>query len=626
MIDFRKRKMKIQRLCSMLLAGIVLVGTISFPTYAQSDEQVLSGKTAVEITQMMGKGWNLGNTLDADGGNKKDVYSQERSWGNPQVTKELIDGVKAAGFTTIRIPVTWYRHIDKGNNYQIDEEFMARVKEIVDYAYDNDLFVILNVHHETWVNSKTLDTTYEKIGEELAAVWSQIADNFADYDQHLIFEGMNEPRAKDMGYEWTGNAECYKAINYLDQIFVETIRNNGKGYNAERALMIPGYAAGSGTGILKAIEIPQIGGSQAENIIISVHCYSPYAFCLSDEKASFDPSNSGDTGEITTLMTNLNSLFLSKGIPVVIGECGATNTKDNTEARKAWCTYISDITEKYQIPAVLWDNGSKGNSGGERHKYFDRKTGEMVEPEIISCFIYGDIEAKTPKDMMIDFEPYQDGGGTVIASPDQYGFTPKNIGKVAKINHTADSPVGFSAVISTKQEKSYAAMDLTKYAGMNLLIKGYISSKSSDTVSVGIIDGDETIEKVTVEIGEDWTEVSFTCQFSEEKLSRSLYFQGAGADDFYLDDISITMIDDAQLAQLENGQSGAANTTANSVTGVAGTTGLPVSVILCIIVGAAAILTILIVFIIAIKNNSKNASENASDKENEENSKEEEKK
>ena len=240
----------------------------------------LTGLSANEIVADMGKGWNLGNTFDATGGNRRDVMSQETSWGNPVVCKELIDGVAKAGFKTIRIPTTWYKFVRTlDGKYTIVPEFLERIKTVVDYAYDNDLYVVLNLHHEEWVNNPEIETNYVAIGEELVAVWQQIADYFADYDQHLIFEGMNEPRAAETPYEWTGNAKCYEAINYLDQVFVDAVRGNGKGFNGERALMIPDYAASSSKAALNALKIPEINGAPDPNLIISVHCYSPYEFC-----------------------------------------------------------------------------------------------------------------------------------------------------------------------------------------------------------------------------------------------------------------------------------------------------------------------------------------------------------
>ena len=178
----------------------------------------------MEITSEMGFGWNLGNTFDATGGNKSNVYSQETSWGNPKVTQELIKAVHDRGFKTIRIPVTWNNQLSKDGSYTINPDVLARVKEVVDYAYDLDMYIIINLHHEAWINTSKLSSNYESIGKELEAVWSQIADCLADYDQHLIFEGMNEPRLAGTDIEWSGDQAAYDAINYLAQVFAYTIR------------------------------------------------------------------------------------------------------------------------------------------------------------------------------------------------------------------------------------------------------------------------------------------------------------------------------------------------------------------------------------------------------------------
>jgi len=354
-------------LCSLL---VMLMLAAMMPLTSIAEE--LTGMTAMEITNMMGIGWNLGNTFDATGGNKYSLYSQETSWGNPKVTPELIHRVKEAGFTTIRIPVTWYRQLSGDGTYTVNETFMGRVKEVVDMAYNEGLFVIINMHHEEWLNSATLDKDYVKIGEQLAAIWRQIADTFAEYDQHLIFEGMNEPRMKDTSVEWNGNDAGYAAVNYLNQVFVNTIRTDAKGYNAERALMIPGYAASSSSSVMLKVEIPQWNGAPAENIIVSVHCYTPYDFCLSDVQTNFNKLFTSHTTPIDMIFYSIKGHFLSKGIPVVIGETGATN-KDNTTAREHWAYYMGKQAATYGVPIVIWDNGHNGNSGGECHSWLNRR-------------------------------------------------------------------------------------------------------------------------------------------------------------------------------------------------------------------------------------------------------------
>ena len=229
-----------------------------------------------------------------------------------------------------------------------------------------------------------------------------------------------------------------------------------------------------------------------------------------------------------------------------MGECGATNTRDNVEARKAWFTFIGDITRENGIPAVVWDNGAKGNSGGECHNYFVRETGEIAYPELLNAFIYGDLEAKKPKDIFIDFEPYEEGGATVLATPEQYGFTPKTLTKKAKVNHTKDAAVGFSAVIPNSDKNAYVTMDLSKFAGKTINVGLYLKSESQGTVTLGIL---ETVKNspqdlVTAQLDTEWTQITFSYQFGEEACERALFFRGDGVDVFYIDDISITMVEE----------------------------------------------------------------------------------
>lgn len=380
---------KIASLLSLVLAMSMMLTGISVADDEQkAKDGELTGKSAMEITTMMGIGWNLGNTFDATGGTIGDVYSQESSWGNPRVTEELIDAVHKAGFDTIRIPITWDKQAAKFNDHIINEDFMNRIQEVVDYAYSRGMFVIINVHHESWINTGKLIQNKDSIAYRLSRIWEQIAERFADYDQHLIFEGMNEPRLASTSLEWTGKPEAYEVINYLDQVFVSTVRSNSKGHNAERCLMIPGYAASNSSAIMDSINLPTWDGKVAKNLMISVHSYAPYNFCLSDSQMDFDPTNPADTGAIDQMYVSLKDMFLDQGIPVVLGETSATS-KNNTEARERWAKYAGMKTAQYGVPMVIWDNGSDTNKGGESHAYINRKTCEWNYPTVVQAAIDG---------------------------------------------------------------------------------------------------------------------------------------------------------------------------------------------------------------------------------------------
>ena len=314
--------------------------------------------TAMELTADIKVGWNLGNTLDANGGTG---LSQETSWGNPKVTPELMQGVKEAGFNAVRIPTTWEKQMDENN--VINAEWLARVKEIVDYAYDLDMYVILNMHHEEWYQPYA--DKEEEITAKLQTCWTQIAEAFKGYDQHLIFEGMNEPRWKNTEFEWNGgNDEGRTVVNHLNKAFVEAVRATG-GNNQYRFLMVCPYAANSGEGALAALELPD-----DDRLIVSVHAYIPYSFALQNPGSDkWVASKANCTNEIDTLAEVLNRLFISKGQAVIIGECGAMN-RQNENYRAAWAEYYFSTFKNIGIPCFWWDNGAF--MSGETFGLFDR--------------------------------------------------------------------------------------------------------------------------------------------------------------------------------------------------------------------------------------------------------------
>ena len=385
----KAEKKLFSRLFGMLAMGVLAFcilfgGTVSVK--AQTDEK-WTDKSATEVAEEMGLGFNIGNTLESTNSTYSSVTAQETAWGNPVITQGLMDAIKTAGFDSVRIPITWdnFTTLENGT-YVIDSAFMARVKEVVDYAYNADLVAIINVMHDKWAeNDDSFASKYVENGERIIDLWSAIADEFADYDQHLIFECMNEPRAND---DWTGNSEAYAAINYLNQVFVSTVRSNGKGYNNVRCLMVSGYAASCDPAIVETINIPTYNGEACNNIMISVHCYQPYQFCLTDNVSTFDPDSTSDTEYLDTIFTTLDDLFLSKGIAVVMGEFGVTNTNGNLTARETWLEYMAAKGAYYGIPMLLWDNGSEG-SAGEKHMHLNRYSYTWNYPSEVTALMTG---------------------------------------------------------------------------------------------------------------------------------------------------------------------------------------------------------------------------------------------
>ncbi len=317
---------------------------------AHSEQEEMRDISAWDLVSEMKVGWNLGNTMDATG----EGLESETCWGNPKTTKEMIDTVSDTGFNVLRLPVTWDKHMDA--DYNVDPAWMARVHEIVDYAIDDGMFVILNTHHEEWYFPTEEDKAQDI--EQLTALWKQIAEEFKNYDEHLIFEGVNEPRLRGTGKEWTGgDNESREVVNEYAKAFYDTVRASG-GNNDKRSLMITGYAASASRNCLSSIVLPNYDD---DHLIVSVHAYLPYSFAL-DTKGTDQFDESTDASSIDTLFTDVKDLFLDQKIPVIVGEFGCMN-KMNDEERIECVSYYLSTAKSYGVPCIWWDNGAFTGNG-----------------------------------------------------------------------------------------------------------------------------------------------------------------------------------------------------------------------------------------------------------------------
>ena len=386
----------IKRGLTVLLTSLFFVTAIpATPVSAAAG----TDKTATQVVSDMTVGWNIGNSLDS--------YSQaytypattlnETYWGNPATTKALIDEVAKAGFNTIRVPVSWGQYTT-GSNYQIPDFVMNRVKEVVDYAIANDMYVILNSHHD--INSEKcfyVPNNANKSRSEayFKSIWTQIGTAFKNYDYHLVFETMNEPRLVGHGEEWwfprnnpsSDIREAVACINDYNQVALDAIRATG-GNNAQRCVMVPGYDASIEGCMTDGFKMPT--DSAEGRLILSVHAYIPYYFALASDTyvTRFDDNLKYD---IDSFFNDLNSKFLSKNVPVVVGETSATN-RNNTSERVKWADYYWGTAAKYSnVAMVLWDNNIYQNnasgSDGECHMYIDRNSLQWKDPEIISTIM-----------------------------------------------------------------------------------------------------------------------------------------------------------------------------------------------------------------------------------------------
>ncbi len=349
---------------------------------------------AAEFVRNMKIGWNLGNTFDASSDqNKEDELAYESDWCGIVTTKEMVDAVRAAGFRTMRIPVSWHNHVSQDGNYTISDIWMNRVQEVVDYAIDNDMYVIINIHHDNSTDYMYPAQQYmEQSKSYVASVWSQIAERFADYDEHLIMEALNEPRLVGTDNEWwldMNNQDCVEAvqcINELNQVFVDTVRASG-GNNKDRYLLVPGYAASLQGATNEYFVLPQDIESNDNKIMVEVHAYIPYHFALeapgeSDSTDQWSADNASDTSEIDSMMDTLYEKYVKNGVGVVIDEFGARDKGGNIEARTDFAAYYVAAARERGITCCWWDNNAfSGN--GENFGIFRRMVCQFLYPDLV---------------------------------------------------------------------------------------------------------------------------------------------------------------------------------------------------------------------------------------------------
>ena len=282
---------------------------MSFSAQAQDFE------TAKDAVKNMGVGWNLGNTLDANDATKTwtTTAQHETCWGQPVTKPELLKMMKEAGFSTIRVPVTWYQEMDKDG--KVNDAWMNRVKEVVDYVIDNGMYCILNVHHDTgadegsyksWIKASTSNYNTNKTKYE--GLWRQIAEKFKDYDQHLLFEAYNEMLDEKNNWNEPASDDGYKAINSYAKSFVTTVRGTG-GNNKQRNLVVNTYSASSTANAMKKLDLPEESG----HIIFQLHSYPNWK------------SESNAKTEIDNLISNIKTNLLKRA-PVIIGEYATFTT------------------------------------------------------------------------------------------------------------------------------------------------------------------------------------------------------------------------------------------------------------------------------------------------------------
>lgn len=370
-MDMKKRFL---HLFSLMLAVLMLIPCVGSAEEAVVDNGVMrEGLTALEATRLMGNGINLGNTLEACDNNvgikTNAPLSYETYWGQPKTTQAMIDGMKAAGFDTIRIPVAWMTnatHLYEGD-YTIDADYMDRVEEVVRYARKAGMYVIINDHWDGgWYGmfgSESAETRALAM-EAYKGMWQQIAERFRDYSDYLIFESANEELGgrfdensplycSDSVVTYLTDDERYALTNEINQTFVDVVRATG-GNNATRFLLIAGYSTNIDQTCDDRFQMPK--DTADSKLMVSVHYYDPWSYCGASSAASATKWGKVSDYEYMDQQLAKMTKFTEAGYGVVIGEYGALpcsdGLKDNT---LAYHTAFLDACTKYNLTNCLWD-------------------------------------------------------------------------------------------------------------------------------------------------------------------------------------------------------------------------------------------------------------------------------
>ena len=333
---------------SMCTASIGSLGTVS-----------AADVSAIDIVNDMGLGWNLGNTFDSWGtsayADKSQGYvDNETAWGNVHTTQDIIDAVKAQGFNSVRIPVSWGDNVD-ASTFDINDKYLARVKQVIDYCYNNDMYAIINMHWDWESGGSGFLNKGSAALPQFKAMWSEIATYFAGYDNHLVFESMNEVTFD------------YSTLNSFNQSFVDTVRAAG-GNNSGRLLVCSGANADLAKTCDSQYKVPA-----DDMVAVDIHYYTPPTFCVAKADSTWGYSKTWGTDSEKNEMVNnfekLKSTFVDKGIPVIVGEYGVlTNEGKDVNSIHEFNKTVATLGKSYNgIATYLWDDS---DSGG--HMYFSR--------------------------------------------------------------------------------------------------------------------------------------------------------------------------------------------------------------------------------------------------------------
>lgn len=369
-----------------------------FPDYSDSIPSNATGmsSTAKQLASNMVAGWNLGNTLEVPG--------NETGWGNPKASQQLIDSVKAAGFNTVRLPCSWNSHLSDAATCRIDPNWMARVKEVVDYCFHDNMYVILNIHWDGgWLENNPTYLKQPEVNAKQKAFWEQIAMTFRAYDEHLLFAGSNEVQ---IGWATPSQENILVQQSYL-QTFVNAVRSTG-GRNTYRSLVIQSYSTGIGLAkTYNKMPTDVVPNRQ----FMEVHYYQPWDFCgdtgsgaknyWGSPFTSYGVSTWGQEDWVRSEFGVMKTNFVNKGIPVILGEYGVirrlsltgADLTNHQAARAYYLNYVTKFAKSNGLVPCYWDNGGNDNNS---FGLFTRTTGAVFDRPCLNAIMEGAAQGVYP--------------------------------------------------------------------------------------------------------------------------------------------------------------------------------------------------------------------------------------
>jgi endoglucanase len=352
--------------------------------------------SAKKLISKIALGWNLGNTLEVPG--------NETGWGNALTKQTLIDSVKAAGFNAVRLPCAWNSHLSDTAHYVINPTWLARIKQVIDYCYKNDMYVVLNIHWDGgWLENNCTKAKQEVNNRKQRILWNQIAVYFRNYDEHLLFAGSNEPNVDN-------ETEMSVLLSY-EQTFIDAVRATG-GRNYYRTLIVQGPSTDIDKTAKYMTNMPV--DVTINRLALEVHYYSPFQFCLLDKDANWGKmayfwgakyhqpvvngvdrnSTFGEEAYVNERFAKIKTLFVDKGYPVIMGEFGVTRRLSLTgsdlvnhlASRAYYLQYVVQQAKNYGLAPFYWDAGHTGDNGTG---LFNRNTGAIEDKQAINALVDG---------------------------------------------------------------------------------------------------------------------------------------------------------------------------------------------------------------------------------------------